>query len=84
MSETPKSFSDVIGLWPSRFEMASDIGANPEAVRKWQERKSIPTDWWFSILRTETARRAGLSADLLAALAAKAPLDDLVIPEVRA
>ncbi len=75
MSKTPKSFLEVIALWSSRFEMASDISANPEAVRKWAERDSIPADWWLTILKTETASRAGLTADDLAALAAKEPAE---------
>ena len=76
MPDAPKSFPDVIGLWGSRADMASDIGATTEAVRKWEERKLIPAEWWLAILETATAQKAGLTAEMLVGLRAKpAPVD---------
>jgi len=51
--------------------MAADVGARAPAVSKWRERDNIPSEWWTRVLATEKAKTAGLSADLLARLAAK-------------
>lgn len=66
------SFRDVIDLWPSREAMSSDIDCGGSSrVRKWWQRNNIPSDWWLRVLATETAKSAGLTADLFARLAEK-------------
>lgn len=65
----PRSFCSVIDLWPTREAMAVDVGASSEAVRKWVQRDFIPAEWWTSVLRTDRAKSAGVTADLLAKLA---------------
>lgn len=65
------SFRSIIDLWDSREAMAADVGAGPWAVRKWLKRDNIPSDWWVALLSTDKARSAGLTADLLARLAAR-------------
>lgn len=65
------TFRAVIELWPSREAMAADVGATPWNVSKWWQRRSIPVEWWSDVLATDTARAAGVSADLLAGLAAR-------------
>jgi len=69
------SFREVIGLWPSLSSMASDIGASVPAVTKWGQRDSIPAEWWSSVLGTERALAAGLNAEKLMILAARAPAE---------
>lgn len=69
------SFRDVVALWPSPAVMASDIGAGVAAVRKWPQRDVIPAEWWVPILQTDVARRSGITAELLATLAAREPVE---------
>jgi hypothetical protein len=65
------SFRSIIALWPSREAMAADVGAPVTAVTKWGQRNSIPADWWAAVLATSRALEAGLSAEILTALAAR-------------
>ena len=69
------SFREVVELWDSPDVLASEIGAGVSAARKWPQRNSIPAEWWSPILRTETAQKAGLTADLLAEFAASEPAE---------
>jgi hypothetical protein len=71
------SFRSVIELWGardahgSRLALASEIGASAGMVTKWWQRDWIPSEWWASILRTEKARSADVSAELLTKFAAR-------------
>ena len=72
------SFREIVALWPSPDALAAEIGAGIAAVRKWSQRDNVPVEWWASILRTDTARSAGLTAELLIELAtpAREPADE--------
>lgn len=80
------SFRSIIELWGpkdahgARRDMASDIGASSAIVTKWWQRDWIPPEWWSSIISTEKARMAGVSAELLTELAAR----EVVVEEARA
>lgn len=65
------SFKDVIKLWDSQEALASEMGVNLPAVRKWWQRDSIPAEYWAALLLTERAKEGAVSADLLTALAAR-------------
>lgn len=65
------SFRDVVGLWPSPDALAAEIGAGIAAVRKWPQRDNVPAEWWAPIVRTDVARSAGVTAEMLADLAAR-------------
>lgn len=71
------SFRSIIELWGpkdahgARRDMASEIGASSAIVTKWWQRNWIPPEWWSSVLSTERAQSAGVTADLLTALAAR-------------
>lgn len=65
------SFRSIIDLWDSREAMASDVGTTNWSVIKWWKRDTIPSEWWTRVLAADRAKAAGLSADLLARLAAK-------------
>ena len=69
------TFRSIIELWPSREAMAADVGAGLWAVRKWLTRNSIPSEWWSAVLATEVAARAGVTAEILTALAAREPVE---------
>lgn len=67
------SFREVIGLWPSlrAFSEEPEVGANLIAVRKWQQRDSIPSEEWAGV--TKAAQRRGfdeVTAELLAEIKA--------------
>lgn len=65
------TFKDVVALWGSPDALAADIGASVAAARKWPQRDNIPAEWWLPILETDVARKAGLTAEMLASLAAR-------------
>lgn len=65
------SFRSVVELWPTREDCASDVGATPPQVSKWHQRDRVPAEWWAPLLTTEKAKAAGVTADLLARLAAR-------------
>lgn len=69
------NFREVVGLWESPDALAAEIGAGVAAARKWSQRNTIPAEWWLPILRTEVAQRAGLTAEDLAAFAAREPAE---------
>lgn len=69
------SFREVVGLWKTPDALAAEIGAGVPAARKWSQRNTIPAEWWLPILRTEVAQKAGVTAELLAALAAREPAE---------
>lgn len=71
------SFRDVIELWGpkdahgARLAMGSEIGVSAGTVTKWWQRRWIPPEYWASVLATDKARDAGVTADLLTALASR-------------
>lgn len=75
------SFRSVIELWGpkdahgARLAMASEIGASAGMVTKWWQRDFIPADWWSAVLGTERAVAAGVTAEILTALAAREPAE---------
>lgn len=58
-----KSIPQMIDMWPTRRELAADVGANLDAVHKWAQKNSIPAHWQASFV--EAAKRRGfmISAD---------------------
>lgn len=76
------SFRDVIELWGprdahgARLALGAEIGVSAGTVTKWWQRNWIPPEYWSSVLATEKVREAGVSADLLTALAARDVVDE--------
>lgn len=71
-----QTFREVIALWPSPEEMADEIGVPYRetyawTIHKWRSRDFIPATWWSSIMAAPRAKDAGVTLDLMAALAAK-------------
>jgi hypothetical protein len=66
-----RTFRSVVETWDSKEAMASATGAKPSTVSKWWQRDNIPAEWWTAILSTELAVEKGITADLLARLAAR-------------
>lgn len=69
------SFKEVVGLWGSPDVLAAEIGVSVFAARKWPQRNTIPAEWWLPILRTPTASKHGLTAEVFAGLAAREPAE---------
>jgi hypothetical protein len=51
------SVREIIAIWPSATVLAVAIGTNPDAVRQWRKRRSIPHRYWTDIARE--ARKLG-------------------------
>jgi hypothetical protein len=58
---------EIIELWPSARELASDLGKNYETVRKWRFRNNIPADYWMPIIDAGKKRRIRVTLESLAA-----------------
>lgn len=66
-----RNYKDVIGLWPSTAVLASDVGEEPDTVRKWKERGRIPSDSWADLAAAAAKRNYPVNVELLASLAKK-------------
>jgi hypothetical protein len=66
----PHSFSDLIDLWPSVEDFASDIGVPFHTARNWRARNSIPAYRWAAVVAAAKKRHLSVSADLLTRMAA--------------
>ena len=51
------SFRPIIDLWPSRAELADDVGTTRLLAQQWWTRDFVPPEWWR--LLVEAARRRG-------------------------
>ena len=68
---SPREFAEVIGLWPSVDELATDLDRKPNTVQQWKSRNRIPADEWHGLVRAAQRRGIkGVSADVLAQIAA--------------
>lgn len=66
-----KNFSDVIDLWPSITELATDIGEKPNLVSQWRKRKSIPSERWLALIAAAERRGYPVDAMVLANLSSR-------------
>lgn len=51
-----KSHTEIIDLWPSQEALAADIGLSASAVRKWRQRRRIPSEAWPAIVDASNRR----------------------------
>lgn len=58
----------LIDRWPSRKDLAADIGVSLDRVHKWAQTESIPARFHARILRAATLREIAISADDLVRL----------------
>ena len=69
---TVQTFRGTVRLWPSAASLAADLGVSIEAVWKWTQRDSIPSDQWTALIAAAAARGIeGVSAEALAAAASR-------------
>lgn len=55
----------VIDLWPTRVELAADLGVPAARVHKWRQNGSIPARYHGPLIDAARARQIPLSADEL-------------------
>ncbi len=68
------TFREVLGLWPSLRDFASEVDAPLVSARKWHQRDSIPPEFWIQV--SEAAQRRGydgITVELLTRLRAAQP-----------
>lgn len=64
-----KTFNDVIELWPSVSDLASDLAVPYGVAKQWRRRNSIPADRWASLIDAARSRGFAITADALAEIA---------------
>lgn len=69
------SFRAVVELWDKRETLAAELGEDSRLISKWWQRDKIPADRWAALLELPKAKERGVTADLLAALARRAPVE---------
>lgn len=52
----PKSFREVLALWPRISDAAQDLGMPYERVAQWAKRDSIPAEYWPEVINAAAAR----------------------------
>lgn len=66
-------FSAIISKWPSKVELARDLGVSAERVSKWSKRESVPPENWRSMIVAAKVRGFNLSIeDMVSAAEASA------------
>jgi hypothetical protein len=68
MSQT-RTFTDVIGLWPSAEALARELNELGVTVRQWRNRESIPAAHWHRIAVLAREKGHALTVDDLSAIA---------------
>lgn len=63
--------SDIINLWPTLMEFASDMGVDWQKARGWKRRNSIPTKYWPGLIESARKRKAYVSPEILMMAAAQ-------------
>lgn len=67
------TFGELIALWPSRDDLATDLGVKKDRVHKWVQNNTIPAGFWRDLLAAAARRGIPLSADVMVTLAAPGP-----------
>jgi DNA-binding transcriptional regulator YiaG len=70
------SIRTLIELWPTRKELAADLGVTTDRVHKWAQGNTIPAKFHLSVIRSANRRNLPVTADLLARLHDDAARDE--------
>jgi hypothetical protein len=58
---------NIFGIWTTWTELARDISAKPDTVRKWKKFHRIPQEYWQSIIDAAALKRKRITvADIMA------------------
>ena len=72
--DQPRTFSDLIVMWPTMPTLARDLRLSRNTVAAWQRRASIPPRYWDDVIRSaEQHGIRGVTRDLLHDLATSKP-----------
>lgn len=66
----PKTFAEVVELWPTAVELANDLDVKEVTVRAWKAR-GIPAEYWKAIESAAMKRGLSISVDSLSIIAAR-------------
>lgn len=61
----PKTFREIIDLWPTQSAFSRVIGVNRQNVSEWHRRNKIPDRYWRATLEAMRAYGYELDADYL-------------------
>lgn len=64
-----QSFQDILGRWPSLYDLASDLHVEYGVVKQWRRRNSVPPDRWLALVAAAEGRNILLTVEELAAAA---------------
>ncbi len=64
-----RTFRQVIDRWPSRAELARDLGVPAQNVRKWYFRDNIPGNVWWRLAQRAIMRNIPITISELAYIA---------------
>lgn len=68
----PKTFTDILKLWPSFADLARDLGLPYTTVASWAARNTIPVAYWQPLIKIANKRNiTGLSVELFLKLKAR-------------
>lgn len=67
----PSDVNTLLDLWPSRLELARDLGVPSVTVRMWAWRGSIPAEHDVAIVNSARMRNLPVTFELLALLRAR-------------
>lgn len=67
----PKTFCDVIDLWPSIKDLAADVDEPYARVLKWRIRNNVPGGAWRKLLAAAKRRGYRVTAEHLVEIADK-------------
>lgn len=58
---------DIFEIWPSIKEMAADLNEKYDTVKRWRNRRRIPSDAWPQIIEKAARREQLVTANQLLA-----------------
>ena len=68
-----QSFREIIAAWPTRREMAEELGVSVARVHKWHEREQIPGEMDVRLVPALKRRGVRVSYEDIARLLAEQP-----------
>lgn len=70
MADPIRTFYDLLKLWDSAGDLASDLEVKEVTARMWRQR-GIPSEYWLGVIASAEKRKIkGVTLELLAYLAA--------------
>lgn len=61
--EKVSTVTELVGLWPSRRELAEDVGVMTDRVHKWAKANAIPAGFHLAVLNAAARRGFAVTAE---------------------